>query len=741
MSEADADAVAITLHAEAAVIMRSLELRRKGSVPEMSRQTPPSQYCACERCTFTWYQEPLARQVEPFGFDFKVFDYLQLLQNVVDPKAIAFCAECDASLTREQKLACVGYDGSWSVLGTSRSEKFEIYAEFVALSQSAGGWLLFVLLFYPFVALYFVLFPTAARPSGLVALWEHLPKFHCFLSCAYVWAVYGAIAVSTRFTAQAVFWGLLELYTVFLLLVGLAASTALRKKRAASTLFGAVYGWFLALQAVVFPSACLLVPLNLIGSIPSAHLVALAGAAALQLDVRSLALVDEHGAPLPKALLPGIFASTAVATRIRTRLLKYAVGLVAIVNGTMVLNLVLMLSWTTWVLPTGPILIPGVYSLVNSPWEVDYRISGARAAVCTSVNNSGVHTVWNLQLTPTPTAMNGLPLLKLRFHLAADAGTMRTLVPFHIDEPGIAHVLQQDGTQAVLAAQPGQGAFSVGATFDVPTCAVLDLYEPEVAVSYDDISVQAFPAVAESLGERAIAPIPAFLLTKFLFQLCFIAQCVGSCTVAIWTLWLKFNALLDTGVSRPLAPPGAPQVRIDLTKGTNLKTWYRLRCAVLAAVKLYAQFVQALVPLAMAQFAIAMGGLAVYCLTGVAPMPTYFLLLIALAGSLSILIYLFPLATVASLQAAHAERLRALLLELTEAKYDNRPVQDELLQYLRVLIDKLDHHDDRIRYWGMEISTAKLTGACVSLASAVSFLFTKSVQFNYSDKNPFYTLY
>ncbi|KAF0713752.1 hypothetical protein As57867_004213, partial [Aphanomyces stellatus] len=176
------------------------------------------------------------------------------------------------------------------------------------------------------------------------------------------------------------------------------------------------------------------------------------------------------------------------------------------------------------------------------------------------------------------------------------------------------------------------------------------------------------------------------------------------------------------------------------TKRANLATWFKLRCAIASTTKLYAAFVQALMPLAMVQCAIAVGGLAVYCLTGNAPMPTYYLLLTALASSLSILIYLLPLSFVVSLQANHAVYLRQLRLKLHSDKATTE-IDPGLADYLGMLIEKIENDDDRIEYWGMELTTAKLVSLSVSLGSGVSFLLTKSVQFNWSDYNPCYISY
>ncbi|KAF0712647.1 hypothetical protein As57867_004726, partial [Aphanomyces stellatus] len=513
-------------------------------VPSIVASPPPAQYCASDKCTFTWFQDPIPRGTAvTHGLDFKVYDYLQMLLNVFDPKPINFCPDCAAALTLEQKRACIGFDGTWSILGSSRAEKFALFNEYIALSKKSAGKLLLSLLFFPILAP-LVALPTTKRmlPSSLVKLWQSMPWLHCLLSCVYIWGVYFAIIVSMPFVAQAVFWGLLELYTVYLLFVGLAAATTLRQNQR-STQFSMLYSLFLALQAIIFPSACLLIPLNCIWSIPHAHLIALASGTTSVAE--ALPLIDTNDAPIEASLLPGHFASSHVMAPIARRLRKWAIGLTVFVNCTMGLNMAFFFSWTTWVLPTTNIAFPGVNQLLKSPANIDYTVQSSFSPLCTSLSNATVQVVWNLQLSPTPSAMNGLPRMSLSFVHSTQASPMA----FRIDGVTDIGVLAQSGTAIQYIPTDGQSSLTFLGTFAVADCAALATYIPTVTSTYDAVSIQQFTnSVVPTLTSRVVAPIPGYLVTKFLFETCFIAQCVCTCTLAIWTLWLKFDAIAKDGL-------------------------------------------------------------------------------------------------------------------------------------------------------------------------------------------------
>ncbi|EQC41176.1 hypothetical protein SDRG_01152 [Saprolegnia diclina VS20] len=688
-SDANLDDVAVTLESDDTSRMRT--------------------YCASEHCASVWFQAPMPTNAAVYyQHDYKVYDYLQLILHLFDPKPMHFCAKCHETLSPKEKAQCSGHDGSWTIFGTSRVEKYDLYVSFVALSRRFAMPLLVSLVGFPLVALLQAL--RCPLPARITELYAHLPRFHAFLSWAYLWATYASIVFSLPFTAQVLFWGLLELYTVFLLVVGLAFATTLKQRGR----YTARYQLFFALQAIVFPSACLLLPLNLILSIPNTHLLG------LTTDLRTLELVDDHERPLEPSFLPKHFASTRLARSIRSTLVKWAIRLVVLVNCTMGLNLLLMLSWTTWVLPTTPILLPGFNTLVNSPDNVLYSVKGHVTSSCTpGAMSQSVQGIWSFLLEPTPTTARGLPTLVLGFRTETNEPAT-----FRLENAASLDVRGQESTSFSFVAKHGQAAFSFLGTFYNTTCGDVQALTPRLETVYADISLQHYLDLVH--GARVVAPIPAFLLTKFLFQMCFIPQCVGTCTLVIWTLWRQFDALTP---------------RISLTRGRNVLAWFRLRCAVVATVKLYATFVQVLVSLAMIQFVVAVGGLAVYCLTGTAPMPTYYLLMAALAGSLSILLYLFPLSSVVSLQANHADTLRMHLLQLQDARFLAEADEGRRIEYFKALIDKIDHHDDYIRYWGKRLSPDQLLGLSVTLASGISFVVTKSVQFSWSTLNPWYISY
>ncbi|OQS03031.1 hypothetical protein THRCLA_21258 [Thraustotheca clavata] len=217
-----------------------------------------------------------------------------------------------------------------------------------------------------------------------------------------------------------------------------------------------------------------------------------------------------------------------------------------------------------------------------------------------------------------------------------------------------------------------------------------------------------------------------------------IALNVSQISFRIWALWVKFDAITDIGLFHP--DDSKSSTKVNLSIAANLGVWVQLRNSVISATKLYGIFIQVLISLSIVQLAISFGGLLLYCLTGNAPMPTYFLLMLGLASSLLNLMFLLPLAAALSIQSKQSDMLREVLhryyLEKSRGEHD--PEESHVENYLHVIIDTIDNHDDRLRFWGVEMSTSALKGLSVTLASGISFILSKAVQYSWSNKNPIF---
>ncbi|EQC29949.1 hypothetical protein SDRG_12231 [Saprolegnia diclina VS20] len=142
----------------------------------------------------------------------------------------------------------------------------------------------------------------------------------------------------------------------------------------------------------------------------------------------------------------------------------------------------------------------------------------------------------------------------------------------------------------------------------------------------------------------------------------------------------------------------------------------------------------------MLQFAWTSTGVLIYCVTGSAPLPTYFLLLMGLVGSLSTLAMLVPLAAALDIQRKHGTMLRTHLLELEFARRDavlsgTDAGFDDRIARFETIIDAVDNHDARMTFLWMEISLARLATVGATLASLVSYIAFHAVPFTWAGLN------
>ncbi|EQC27117.1 hypothetical protein SDRG_15125 [Saprolegnia diclina VS20] len=168
--------------------------------------------------------------------------------------------------------------------------------------------------------------------------------------------------------------------------------------------------------------------------------------------------------------------------------------------------------------------------------------------------------------------------------------------------------------------------------------------------------------------------------------------------------------------------------KVNLSLHQNLDVWHQLRNRVFKVITFYTQFVSALMSIALVQLAVTVGGLVVYCLPG------YNLLILMLVGSLSTLVFLLPLAKALDIQANHESMLHALVLRLHHERGRRAKVDRlSMMACLSQLIPLVGLNDDRIRFWGIELSTARLVGLTFSIGSGLSVVFSRTVYHSWSE--------
>ncbi|KDO22889.1 hypothetical protein SPRG_12026 [Saprolegnia parasitica CBS 223.65] len=299
-------------------------------------------------------------------------------------------------------------------------------------------------------------------------------------------------------------------------------------------------------------------------------------------------------------------------------------------------NIWLMLSWVTHAWPSRNFGIP-IETLIQLPANVRYNVVGTMTDICQPNDDGTFRAVWNLALTPTPSVMNGLPTIELSF-------ATRLLDPVYFTDlaVGTLWLVAQDTYSMAVRPAVNQHIMTIQASFgNVSSCDDVANLLVLHSTTYSQKSLQDRLEAAP----RGLALLPTFLLAKYCFQMLVVAGIVGYSSLQILSLWLQFDALTK---------------KVDLTLHQNLDVWYRLRNRVFKVVTFYTQFVTSLMSIALVQLTVAISGLVIYCLSGVAPLPGYYLLILTMVGSLSTLVFLLPLANALDIQASHEAMLHAL---------------------------------------------------------------------------------
>ncbi|EQC29943.1 hypothetical protein SDRG_12225 [Saprolegnia diclina VS20] len=703
-------------------------------------------YCQGESCKTQWH--PVA------------LDPTKALH--VKGSSKSYCASCFSKLPGKPEPSPVRRASAVSsFMYPNRDVKLHKYANIIKDSRDHVGFLSVIVIFWPLTWGYFAIklrklpLPAPSYAPGardrlhwVMAAVSHL---QCACCCAYIWFIYVAIVQSCYYGAQAWFWALLEVYTIYFLLLNIiyvaspiipsAHEPNMRPSPNADPLKATINHKSFASGALMHRENALLVRLlqavvltivpicgvgyveHLFASLPNTYLVAKAGN-----DVDALIFTDADGQPLPENPAPGVFAARVNGHWL---LRAYQVGLFVVIHLAVALNVWLMLSWVTHAWPSQRFFIP-LDALIQLPSNVHYTVSGTMTDICHPTDDGAFLAVWNLVIKPTPSVTNGLPTLLLAF-------VSPTQEPVYFTDlaVGTLRLVAQDLYSMSVRPAINQHDVTLRASFrNVSTCSDMAALRVNATTSYTELSLRDRLADAP----HGLAPLPMFFLVKYCFQMYVVAGIVGYSSLQILALWLQFDSLTrppddDDNAARPTKKTKSQKKHhVDLTLHQNLNVWYKLRCRVLKVVAVYTQFVSALMSIALVQLAVAVTGLVIYCVSGVAPLPGYYLLILTLLGSLSMLAFLLPLAKALDIQANHESMLHALLLRL-HSERDKRETEDRLalVSCLTRLIEKVGYNDDRICFWGVELSTARLFGLAFSIGSGLSVVFSRKVGHSWSD--------
>ncbi|KDO31049.1 hypothetical protein SPRG_19577 [Saprolegnia parasitica CBS 223.65] len=714
----------------------SVTVQSKSSAP--AKVAPSSRqnhlYCEAPACSYAWAQDSIEDVENNARYVFVRIEGV--------PHVSYFCASCHAALTDDEKRNVpIFNDNLVNSVSLSRLERLDSYRVLLTNVKTYMLPLACIVLFLPILGPLLAFGGGRCRlPARLRELWPHLPKGHVGLTFFLLSTTYVGIALCFPFTSQCVFWGLLEGYSVLFSLVNILTHTningyvnvsdSLRRNR--NPFIQLQYAMFRALCSGGVPVLGLLELLLLISAPPLATVVYSSSKRLTDpTDLNALSLLDSTTQePIDPSFLPGVFVSRPIQRRIvgimGWRRFTLLLGLVA----SVAINGLLTASWVGGVIPSFDFVVPGAYALVSSPANAMYGMSGELAARSCASTTIGLSTtssvVWNLGFEPAPTVDVGLPLVTLFF-----SNHESVPVPFTVETAWNIQLVNQSGSHATFYPLPKEAYFSLRANFD-GDCTAVRALRPVATVYYATSSLQMY--VAAQTLDVSMVFFPVFLLLKQIAQCGVFSICIGGLSGRIWALWIKFDSISSVGLYPHF---GTTPLQVDLGCRTNLIAWMAVRRSVIGATHLFTSFVKPLLSLALVQLAIAFGGLLVYALTGTAPMPTYFLLVLAVVSSISTLVFLYPLSEAMEIQANHGDMLREVQLQHLLKKGAN-DTDDGVGDLLAVYVDIVDNHDDRITFWGTETSKEKLQGLVVTLASGLSFIGSKTVQYEWSTLNPYY---
>ncbi|KDO22893.1 hypothetical protein SPRG_12030 [Saprolegnia parasitica CBS 223.65] len=662
----------------------------------------PKVYCQGESCKKQWHQVALD------------------VTSALRVKGKLYCASCFATLDGNPAASPVRrLSKIKSFKHSDRDAKLDKYDAIMKDSAEYLVYLCVLVVFWPLPWMYYHRWlkrrplPEATnlprwrdRLHWVMAAVSH-PQ--CFFSCVYIWFVYVAIALNCKYAAQTWFWALLEVYTVYFLLLNIIyAASPMRKSAAVPSrrlsdprqrrpslrqpltpgfALKRRNWWeqlFWGIVLTIMPICGVGYAEHLYASLPNTFLIAKVGD-----DVNSLVFLDTDGQPFADDPAPTVFASR-VGKRFKLYLVHTALWVA--INLVVVFNGILLHSWVTQVAPSTPFLIP-LSSVLQIPANVNYTVHGTLSDICDVNDDGSIRAVWNLVLAPKTSYMNGLPIIEVGFadpftneKVYLEALSVGTLDVVTVNADSVSFQPPVMTSKVTLRAR----FFNRSSCDDVGRLRLLHT------------STYARMSIKDQFGGTERSGLPFCLLIKYCVQMYVVAGIVGYSSLQIWSLWLQFDSLTakDDTDGKKRAPTAQAEVKkktVDLTLHENLNVWYNLRCRVLKVVAVYTQFVTALMSIALVQLAVAVGGLVVYCISGVAPLPGYYLLILTLLGSLSTLVFLLPLAKALDIQASHEAKLHALLLQLHHERERRSKVDRlSLMACLSRLIQLVGPNDDRI---------------------------------------------
>ncbi|KDO22894.1 hypothetical protein SPRG_12031 [Saprolegnia parasitica CBS 223.65] len=703
----DEEAIALTeLKLDANAVRPSLEPR------VASTKTPPDTANAvlsmCTgACRLTWEQSSIVGTV--------------FVLSKRGKEVATLCAACYASqkpthcddVTVTMRLAA-----SIPSLGESSRDKLEAYADVVHRWTTDGPWIASILAFAPLAIPLLVLadhcqLSSAALPwplGPLLDMWRNLRKWPMLVFGVYLAGVLAALIATSPFIAQVWFWAITEFYTVVFFVVYLVEPPTKNVSR-----------W----DALFKPVSAIYDVQKRLDDVDSDALLVHFAAAKREIDVTRLQFVAVDGTLIPSSHVAAAFVAPSIKRHVASRLAGPRCGILLAIIATLSYNTPFLLAW-----PSGANLItsmvPGVNGLVISPADTTYNVSWD-VGYCNNVSSTASDAVVNFFISPPPDV--GRPALTFGFTIETEMD-----VEFEILSSWNLQLQDEYRHNATVVLAKDQAALSFLARLST-SCTTLNATGLSWSIQYDHVSLKGFLAYVDKfLAMPGI--VPSILAAKYVLQLVYITLLLIRSSLKIWSLWLHFDSITSMGFD--CLQYG--RATIALTDAGNIESWFTLRNGVAATTTFIVEFSTVFIQCAMLQFGWTSTVVLIYCVTGSAPLPTYFLLLTGLVGSLSPLAMLVPLAAALDIQRDHGAMLRTHLLRLeferrravlngTDAGFEER------IARFQTIIDAVDNHDARMTFLWIEISLARLATVGATLASLVSYIALHPVRFTWAGLN------
>ncbi|OQS07418.1 hypothetical protein THRCLA_00555 [Thraustotheca clavata] len=243
------------------------------------------------------------------------------------------------------------------------------------------------------------------------------------------------------------------------------------------------------------------------------------------------------------------------------------------------------------VLGGGEFAFPSAYELISSTLNPKYNITGyAPEQMCQTVpgtNGTQWRALLNMIIDSMPTTALGIPQLTLELY------SNSTPLTYVIDNARNINIVKQNGDNVTLIPIDGQSMFSFLATFhNVSNCSTItDNLTIQRNISYPNLSIQQHLHMKTDLSSN----MPKYVLSSVIFSIILVHYGIYGCTLM----------------------------------GLQKLVFAQLRNAILTTSQELTYFIKIIISLSLLQFAISFGGLLYYCIMRTAPMPTYFLLMIA----------------------------------------------------------------------------------------------------------------